>query len=247
MMGANHLSRAVLKERHVSTDRMIGLAGLVIGLLGLIPIFRDASAQVRSAYLVALALALALFVLTVINGRGPNYKTLLVRKVLTVFDTGGKLAEIRSEQTIRVRYGSLEGVWWNGLTADGTFSDPKANGKAPTQSKRFGPTLSYYHAFKPPLSRGETKTVVWSIKTHDSFTNANEALLHDTTPWTKRLIMEVNLPEGRPAKNPKLHVEVAGSYTETLDDPRNNGNGRQLVAEVNRPKQGHTYSLDWEW
>lgn len=231
----------------MNTDRMIGLAGLLIGILGLIPIFRDASMQVRIAYLIALLLLSAVFLVLIFNGRGPNYKTTLARKVLTVMDTGGALAEIRSEQTIRVRYGSLEGIWWNGLTADGTFSDPKANGNAPAQSKRFGTALSYYHAFKPPLSRGETKTVVWTIKVHDSFTNNNEALLHDTTPWTKKLIMEVYLPEGRPAKNPKLHVEVAGSYTDTLEDPKNIGNGRQLVSEVNRPKQGHTYSLDWEW
>ncbi len=231
----------------MNTDRMLAWAGLVIGLLGLIPIFRDTSVQIRVAYLIALALLLVVFALPVFTARGLNYKTLLARKVVTIQDTGGTQAEISSEQTIRVRYGSLNGIWWNGLTADGTFSDPKANGQPPTQTKRLGTTLSYYFEFKPPLSRGETKTVVWSIKARDSFTNTNEAILHDTTPWTKKLEMEVYLPEGRPAKNPKLHVEVAGIYTDTLEDPENIGNGRRLVAVVNRPKKGHTYSLDWEW
>jgi len=231
----------------MSTDKMLAWAGLVIGLLGLIPIVRDASVQVRAAYLIALALLIVTFTAIAFTGRGPNYQTLLARKVLTIMDTGGKLAEIRSEQTIRVRYGSLDGIWWNGLTADGTFTDPLANGQPPVQSKRFGTTLSYYFEFPPPLSRGETKKVVWSIKAHNSFTDNNEAFLHDTKPWTKKLEMEVNFPEGRPSRNPKLHVEVAGSYIDTLEDPTNNGNGRQLVAKVNRPKMGHVYSLDWEW
>ena len=44
-----------------NTDRLLATVGVLIGLLGLVPIFRDASNELRIRYVVALALFIGYF------------------------------------------------------------------------------------------------------------------------------------------------------------------------------------------
>jgi membrane protein implicated in regulation of membrane protease activity len=231
----------------MNTDRMLAWVGLTIGILGLIPIFRDASLQLQIAYSVVLVLLVAFFVFVYRSGRGPSYETLLMKKVLTIEDKGGTLAGIKREQKIRARFGNLEGVWWRGNIADGTLSDFKVDGRDPDRTETVGGTLSLYKAFKRPLLRNEEKTILWSMKANGSFKNDSETFGHETVPKTKELVLEINFPTGRPCRNPIFYVQVAGNYVGPQDGLENNAYGQQLVATVHGPKQGHTYCVDWEW
>lgn len=231
----------------MSTDRMLAWVGVVIGLLGLIPIFESANLQLRIAYSIILFLLLAGFIFLYRYGRGPIYETIRLRKVVTITQKDGSLAELRREQTIRVRYGSLDGIWWRGNSADGSLSEFKVDGNDPDKIETSAGEQSFYKAFQPPLPKGEEQQVNWSLQVIDSFKLAQESFEHNTIPWTKELEMEINFPHDRKCRNPRFYVKIAGDYVGPHDGMENIGDGLQLVAKVHAPKPGHTYCIGWAW
>ncbi len=227
--------------------RFIGWAGLVIGLLSLIPVFLPAPMQVKMLVALVLALLVIAAAILILANRGPNYRTVLLKSSLSISDKEGKLAKLRREQTIRSRIASLEGIWWHDIVFNGDISNPTANGQPPAQTKEMGKTVSYYCALKPPVSRGEARDIVWTIDFHDAVKEKSESLLQDIIPWTDKVILEVSFPADRPCRNPTLHLQVAGTFVRNLSKPKMTPDGRSLVAEIRKPKAGYVYSLNWEW
>jgi len=234
----------------MDTDSSRFWFGTGLAVLGLIPpivefVRRDFTLAIL--FTVVLLLMFALFYVSLFSGRGPQYETLLMKKVLTIQDRDGHLAEVRREQTIHARYGNLQGIWWKGNLVDGSMSEYKVDGDDPDEVEPLGSSLSFYKRFTNPLSKGEERTIFWSYKAANSFSGSNEAFIHDTIPGTKQLEMEINFPDQRKCASAEFHVEVAGHDTHTLDGLRRIANGKQLIAVVKWPKAGHTYRVDWRW
>ena len=234
----------------MNTERNRFWLGTGLGVLGLVaPVveFARRDFQLAALYFLVLLLMFAWFFFSLRSGRGPHYETILMRKVLTIHDREGKLAEVRREQTIRARYGNLQGIWWKGNIVDGSMSNFKVDGETPDDIESLGCSKSFYKKFTNPLSKGEERTVIWTLQAADSLLSTREAFLHESIPATKRLEMEVNFPENRRCTSAEFHEEVAGYDTRRLDGPRVIGGGQKLFAPVKSPKDGHTYRIDWAW
>lgn len=224
--------------------------GIGLAILGLIPPaveFAKKDIQFAVLYSAVFVLMLAWFFVSLRSGRGPHYETVLMRKMLTLRNREGKLAEVRREQTVRARYGNLEGIWWRGNIVDGTMSNFKVDGDDPDVIEPLGCSRSFYKRFTNPLSKGGKKTVIWSFNAVDSFLSSEESFLHETIPGMKELRLEVNFPDDRRCIAEEFHVEVAGDDTRTLSGLQKVNGGKQLIAVVKSPKPGRTYRLDWKW
>ena len=179
-------------------------------------------------------------------GHGPHYETLLMKKVLTIKDPQGRLAEARCEQRIRAHYGNLQGIWRKNNVVDGSMSDFRIDGKPPDEIDKLGSNMSFYKRFTIPLSKGEERDVIWTFQATDSLLNAEEAFLHDTTIGTKLLEMEVVFPDERGFISASFHEEVGGENSNPLPGLEKIGH-KKLVARKESPKPGYTYRIDWTW
>ncbi len=223
--------------------------GTGIGILGLVPSvveYIKKDFQLATLYSLPLLILFLWFFASYRSGRGPHYETLLMKKVLTIKDPQGKLAEARCEQRIRTRYGNLHGIWRKNNVVDGCMNDFKVDGKPPDEIDKLGSNMSFYKRFTIPLSKGEERDVVWTFQAVDSLLSSEEAFLHDTTIGTKVLEMEVIFPDERGFTSASFHEEVGGEILEPLPGLEKIGQ-KKLAAKVKSPKPGHTYRIDWTW
>ncbi len=196
-----------------NTDRSLACVGILIGLLGLIPIFRDSNAQVRVSYIAALVLLLVVFFVVYNSGRGPQYSTTSMRKHLRFLSEDGALATFTREQAIRINYGSMDEIWCRNIVADGKIQNVRVDGQPPLpeDQQRLGCLLDVRKKFGGSLYKGQTAKICWSHDLLDSFPNRREFIDHDVTPSTKCLELIVELPRGqRKFENAKLEERVAG-------------------------------------
>jgi len=220
----------------LNTDRSLAVIGVVIGLLGLVPIFRDAETQGRVLYSVSLSLLLLVFVVLYKSGRGPQYSTTMMRKSLKFQTSEATRATFTRDQTIRVNYGSMENVQVDGETPPA--EDRQTLGCLLDVRKRFGATLY----------RGQVTTVCWTHDLVDSFPNRREFIDHDVTPATDLLELVVELPQGlRKFHDAALEERVAGEPARSLGSPTIEQNGLRLRATIKKPHPGRTIRMSWGW
>jgi hypothetical protein len=231
----------------MNTDRVLAWVGVAIGILGLIPIFRDASLQLAIAYTIVLALLLILFAFLYRSGRGPQYATLSMKKTLRIVETDGSLARMSREQRIRVNYGQLSEIWCRNIVADGSIQNLLIDKSPPDDEKRMGCLLSICKRFSTPLFRGQEATILWTHELLNAFPAINERMEHDVTPETLYLELIVELPNSRPCRAATLHESVSGEPARLLPDPTIELHGTVLKAVVKRPREGRTICLSWEW
>jgi len=203
---------------HIS-DRQLAWFGIILrAFLGLIPIFRDASNQLRLDCAVAVLTLLGAFLLLILQGTGPQYRTLSMKKTLEILDKDGSRARLYREQRIVVRYGQLGEIWCRNIVADGSISNLQIDGSPPDGRESTGCLLSICKKFKEPYFKGQEVTVIWTYERLDSFPAIHEALEHDVTPGMQHLELEVRLPEDRRAQRSGLHKLFAGEPAKLLND-----------------------------
>lgn len=233
-----------------NSDRLLGIVGVVIGVLGLIPIFRDSNTQLRILYSGALILLFIIFVLLYTSGRGPQYATTCMKKTLRFKAEDGSRATFLREQTIRINYGFMNEIWCRNIVADGRVENLKIDDRAPLpqDQERLGCLLDVRKRFEPNLSKGQEATVCWSHDLIDSFPDRREFIDHDVTPATRYLELVVELPgEVRRFSKASLEEKVAGEPSRNLSSPHIERNGTILRAKIKSPRPGRTLRLSWEW
>lgn len=230
------------------SDRQIAWFGIVLGVfLGLIPIFRDANNQLRLACIVAVTALVVAFLILALQGTGPQYKTLSMKKTLDIRTVDGCRAHLYREQRIRVRYGHLCEIWCRNIVADGSIENLRIDGAPPDDYETTGCLLSICKKFDEPIFRGQEVTVLWTYDLLDSFPANHEALEHEVTPGMQHLELTVRLPEGRLGRNAALHELYAGEPAKQLKAPVVGENGRVFQATQKSMAQGSTIRLSWDW
>lgn len=234
----------------MNTDRSLALIGVVIGLLGLIPIYRDSKTQEQILYSVSLFLLLLLFAVLYRSGRGPQYSTTMMRKTLKFQTPEATRATFTRDQTIRVNYGSMDEIWCRNIVADGKIENVRVDDQIPGSEDKqtLGCLLDVRKRFGVTLYRGQTTTVCWTHDLIDSFPDQREFIDHDVTPATNFLELVVELPQGtRKFHEAALEERVAGEPSRSLGSPAIEQNGLHLRATIKKPHPGRTIRMSWSW
>jgi hypothetical protein len=231
----------------MSTDRVLAWVGVAIGILGLIPIFRDSSLQLKLTYAVCLILLLAFFAFLYRNGRGPQYTILSMKETLEILEINGSHAKMRREEQIRVNYGQLSEIWCRNIVADGSIGNHLIDGEPPDLTESAGGLVSICKRFTTPLFRGQEANILWTYELSDSFPARTEVFDHDVKQATRYLEMIVILHKDRPCRGATLHALIAGDHDRQLRSPSIEMNGTVVKATIKRPEKGRTIRLTWEW
>jgi hypothetical protein len=214
-----------------------------------VPIFRDANTQLMIAYCLLFLSLLGFFLYAAYRTSGPQFSTVSLKKVLTIQDKDGVLANLTREQRIRVNYGSIQEIWCRGIYSDGSIDNFKVDGEAvPAYDQSWsGPVVDLRKRFSEAIFNNHETTVAWAYDLHNSFPAKHEALDHDVTPGTEELELTVRLPAERLCVRTSLHALVGGEPVEQMDDPEISQDRKTLHAHVKSPKNGHTLRLSWDW
>jgi len=233
----------------MSSDRKIAWFGIGLSVLGLIPIFRDASVQLIVVYCLLFLVLVGFFLYAAYRTSGPQYTTISLKKVLTIQDRDGRLASLTREQRIRVNYGSIQEIWCRGIYSDGSIDNFKVDGEPVPAFDQIcsGPIIDLRKRFSEAIFSSHETTISWAYDLHDSFPAKHEALDHEVTPGTSLVELTVHLPVSRTCIRASMHVLVGGEPVEQMEDPAISQDRKTLHAWVKSPKNGNTLRLSWDW
>jgi len=231
----------------LTTDRKIAWAGLLIGIVALFPLFKEAGWQWTLLLTLAVFAAGSYLVYTEWRFTRSAFTTLTIQKKVVIRDIHGADASLVRTQKIRANYNFVSEIWFRNMVADGNFGPVKIDGEDPARTTRMGCLASHAKIFNPPLSRGAVREVRLECDVKDSFPDRVEGLLHEVAQDTRLLILEVNMPEGRTCKTAQVLLESAGEPAKRLEDPEISDDRRKMIAKIKRPMTGFTYHLSWTW
>lgn len=231
----------------VSNDRKIAWVALLIGVVGLIPIFRESNWKWSALVVLIVALIGAYLIYTEWRFTRSAITTLSLKKHVVISDIGGTKAKLIRTQTVRANYAFVNETWFRNMVTDGNFGPVTIDGESPSRVATMGCLTSYMKMFNPPLSRGMKKEVRLECDVSNSFPASEEGLLHEVAQDTRHLILEVQLPKERVCKTAQLLLEAAGEPARKLDDPEISDDRCTIRSTIKMPHTGYTYHLHWTW
>ena len=166
-------------------------------------------------------------------------------KVLKVHDASGSKATVTQTQMTTSCHVDNSEYWFKHIRAIGGLSSFKINSNDPDdQRKENG---SYHVCMRIPrelkLIDGSDLTLTYEYQ--DAFTQSEGTFSHVVDDDTQRLRMVVELPEGRAISTARFFCHYRGQE-EALLPPMVTGKTK-IEAEVDHPKLGAEYCLQWNW
>ena len=216
----------------MSTDRKLAWAGLALGIVGLIPLFKEQAWGWTLAVLLAMLLVGGYLVYSEWSSTRTAVTILSLRKKAVIHDIQGKTARLERVQKIRVNYGWLSEYWFRNMVTDGSFGPFTIDGDPPAQTEKLGCLVSYSKRFDKPLSRGTVRDLRLECDVQDCFLSKDEGLLHDVAQDTRLLILEVELPANRLCQDARLVLEAAGEPSSELEKPEVSADHRTISATM---------------
>jgi hypothetical protein len=231
----------------MTTDRKLAWAALLVGIIALLPLFKENNWQWTLLLTLAVLAVGTYLVYTEWRFTRSAFTTLTIRKKVVIRDIHGTDSSLVRTQMIRANYNFVSEIWFRNMVTDGNFGPFKIDGEDPARTTRMGCLVSHSKIFNPPLSRGAVREVKLECDVKDSFPDHVEGLLHEVAQDTRCLILEVNLPAGRICKTAQVLLEAAGEPAKRLEDPEISDDRRTLTSTIKRPMTGFTYHLSWTW
>lgn len=231
----------------MSTDRKLAWLGLLVGLIGLIPVLHEASFKLSTLLVLLLVAVGSYLVYSEWQVTRSAMTTLELEKKVVIHDAGGTNSTLTRRQKIRANYAFLGEIWFRNMVTDGSFGPVTIDGVPPAMITRMGCLLSYSKRFTPPLSRGTVCEVRLTCDVADSFPSTEEGLLHEVAQDTRLLYLKVELPSARVCKTAALYLEAAGEPARELEKPEISFDRRLITSTIKMPITGYTYHLHWTW
>ncbi len=179
----------------------------------------------------------------------PEFNLLLVEKVLTVSNATGRKATLIRNLHGKVTLKGLTEFWCRNIAADGTIVNIMINDEPPQKTIHETGDIHVGKRFPRRLRGGEKFSLQLSYELVDSFINRTGALIHVVESKTEKLRMIVMLPRERPAKSARASLRSDGQSPKKLPDPLLSGlnAGERVEIEIENPKSGAEYCLEWSW
>ncbi|HHA2532628.1 TPA: hypothetical protein ACOEBE_000225 [Stenotrophomonas maltophilia] len=226
----------------------IGVAGIVIGIPGLLVLFLGPN---------AVAAVLAVVLLLVIGGAvwafrwGRSRPPFSMKKVgvhLVVHDDQGIKATLSKCYSAIPQYGHLSEMTHRNIGADGAITQIKWNGELVDQSwvQQSAGQYSVNIRFPGPLTRDREYSWTLSYDADNSFLGNQESLYYVVDFPAKEVNITVSLPNTRGAKSAHCFL-VQGASKKPLADPSINSHNGTIHFTVKKPRVGSEYEIAWNW
>lgn len=224
------------------TNDLISLAGLILSIPGFFVALY--AGQYTASVLALLIIAVIFLYQRQVNS--PPFLILEIEKRLVIHDAVGENAVLSRKHRVRANHPGLTEFWCRNIAADGRISNVLLDGSHPDEIKKIAGELHFCKRFPNALERNQEFTTIIEMTLTGSFLQSYEGLIHEVGLRTRVLRIFVKLPNGRKAKKAYAFLRYSGEQHKPLPVDVSEDN-TSLSIEIRRPKQGASYSIEWEW
>jgi hypothetical protein len=231
----------------VSTDRVIGITSLIIGIPAFLVLFIS-SAQRREAILclVLVALVLGFRAYQTYLRNLPQFSILEIRKHLAIKNVDGTNAHFVATRKMRANFNGIVEFWHRNIIQDGTIVNIQIDQHIPDEVKIISGTTNVCKRFARPLTKGEEVTTELSFDYENSFCNpTREALIHNNPFKVREVEVVIDLP--KPCIKAELRQTYMGEEGKLLPTPRLSNGNRKIEIKIKKPRIGASYHVEWDW
>lgn len=168
-----------------------------------------------------------------------------LKKLLTVHDTCGKKATLTQTQMTTACHNDNSEYWFKNIRAIGSISNFRINNNEPDEQRKEGENYQICVKFPPGLKATDGTDLTLTYEYEGAFTQNEGILTHVVDDDTRRLHLSVVLPAGRALSTARFFC-IHNGKEEALLPPVISGNTR-IEADVENPKRGAEYCLQWKW
>ena len=228
-------------------DRVLAIAGIIIGIPGVIVLFAAANETLAAfaGLLAALLLGAAFYIRYLFNA--PPYTFPEVNATLE-FSGDERRAVLRKIYKIRPNYSHLRQLEHRNISADGQISNFLWNGK-PIPSSSISQQMGQYEVLvNLPVIPGRWQIFdgELSYEMKNSFNGNPESVQYCVDFPTKKVVLTILFPKNRPCLSAEAR-KMQGAGARPIEMPTISQNGRELALTIKRPTYGATYTIYWHW
>ena len=231
----------------LTLDRGLALAGLLIGLPGVLSLFLSANENLAifAGILGVILLGTAYVVRLVLNAAPYGIKK---ATVTLSFPNGVQTAVMCKQYKIVPNFRHLTQMEHKNIAADGTIRNICWDDK-PVPSGRIQQRLGEWEIkidlpFQP--RRWQEFQGKLSYECIDSFNGNPEALMYCVDFPTKQASIIVEFPNGRPCLSAEAR-KIQGSGENPIQNPIISADRQKLQLDLRRPTYGAQYIVYWTW
>ena len=223
-------------------NQLVFYANILIIVFGIIVILFSDFILVGLLFIVGAAL----LIYEQIQQNKAAYRVSGLEKILTVKDTCGNNAMLTQKQITTACYTDNDVFWFKNISPTGSIGNFRINGHPPlkqTKDSNNKYQLGMALPKQPKATHGIDTTLSYTYT--NAFSHTNGTLSHVVDDETDQLKLVIELPKGRPIASTQTYC-IHNGIKETLPPPTVTGETR-IETEINEPKLGAEYYLDWVW
>jgi hypothetical protein len=231
-----------------TTDRILAVLGLVFAIPAVFEFVH--SRKVEEGLLFTAVVFLIVFLL--IYRQWINTRELFtfrdIHKTLTFNDATGNLAVLECRFDAKANHTGIQQIWFRNINADGDVTNITIDGQAPAVVQRKAGSWEVCKQFDHAVRSGDKHTIDLRYELLNSFSGNPESITHIVASKTKKLTVRVIFHDKRVGRQIRSFVGRAGAVEEPLNDqPRTIENGNGVEIEIDKPKIGSYFTIEWRW
>ena len=230
----------------MTTDRLIGILGLLLGLPAFFELLFSSEHRVEGA-LVAVPVVLVLCGYWWYRRQEsqPQFSSLELRKTFRITALDGSTATYERFERLRANRKGIQEWWSRGMTQDGSIRNIRIDLRVPDMTEINAGATDVGKRFDRALEKGEELVVSLTYDLEDAFLRENESVIHDNASDVDELVIIIELP--RPCIKAEVQQTYSGDHGKLLANPALTLNNHRIEAKIKKPRLGASYHVDWTW
>jgi hypothetical protein len=176
----------------------------------------------------------------------PLFTFLDVSRCYRFVDEAASLVKVETTVKMRMNHSGIQQFWFRNINVDGMVENAQIDGSAPYAIERKAGAWEFCKQFDHSQRSGTVATVALTYDLRDSFPKSQEGITHSTATRTKKLTIRIKFHPNKPARQIKAFKSGGGSMEAPLDTPVISGDG-SVELQVNNPRTGGYYTVEWKW
>jgi len=179
------------------------------------------------------------------NGQ-PFFTHLEIHKTLIFQDRDADVAVLETKTKTKANH-PVQQIWFRNISADGDIRNFTIDGSPPLVVQRKAGSWEICKQFEHPLERGDKVEITLRYELYRAFTGHVEGVTHVLATKTKKLLVRVQFHENKVGRDIRAFVGLGADKEKALAMPTPSANGTGYELEIENPKKGSYYTIEWRW